>query len=132
MTDDRRRISSGSVFEETARYSRAVVDGDWVFVAGCTGFDYRAGTISPDPVAQTEQCFANIAAALAEADCSLADLVRIRVYVVDRDVFGQVVATIAHHCTAARPANTTVVTGLLDPRMKIEIEATARRTAAPA
>ena len=127
MTDHRQRITSGSVFEEKAGYSRAVVDGDWVFVSGTTGFDYRAGTISPDPVAQTEQCFANIAAALAEAGCTLADAVRLRVIVVDAAVFEQVVDTIGRHSAAARPANTTIIAGLVDPRMKIEIEVTARR-----
>ncbi len=130
MVDARRRISSGSVFEEKAGYSRAVVDGDWVFVSGTTGFDYQVGTISADPVAQTEQCFANIQAALAEAGCGLADLVRLRVFVVDRTVFEQVVDTIGRHSAAARPANTTVVCDLVDPRMLIEIEATAHRPAA--
>jgi enamine deaminase RidA (YjgF/YER057c/UK114 family) len=72
----RKRISSGSTFETTAGYSRALVDGDDVFVSGTTGFDYASMTIDADPVAQCHQCFRNLAAALAQADCTLDDVVR--------------------------------------------------------
>jgi enamine deaminase RidA (YjgF/YER057c/UK114 family) len=129
MAPERRHISSGSAFEERAGYARAVVDGDWVFVSGTTGFDYPTGQIDPDPVAQTRQCFANIEAALAEAGCGLADMVRVRIHVADRDVFEAVADTIGDICRQARPANTTVVSALVDPRMKIEIEVTAKRSA---
>ena len=77
----RRLISSGSPFEAAGGYSRAVVDGEWVFVAGTTGFDYAAMTIAEDPAEQTRQALRNIEAALAEAGASLADVVRVRYYV---------------------------------------------------
>ncbi len=126
----RKLISSGSEFEELAGYSRAVVDGAWVFVSGTTGFDYAAGTISDDVVEQTEQTFRNIEIALTEAGASLADIVRIRIFVVDRADFEKIVPIIGRHCRAARPANTTVIAPLVDPRMKVEIEVTARKPAA--
>jgi enamine deaminase RidA (YjgF/YER057c/UK114 family) len=123
----RQRISSGSSFEELAGYSRAVVDGDWVFVSGTTGFDYKSGNISDDVVEQTRQCFRNIDAALAQAGSSFADLVRIRVYLANAADFATVAPIVGEHCRGARPANTTVVTPLVDSRMKIEIEVTARK-----
>ena len=121
----RRRISSGSSFEELAGYSRAVVDGPWVFVSGTTGFDYAAGTISDDVAEQTAQCFRNIERALKEAGSELADMVRVRVYLADRADFDAVAPIVGRHCRAARPANTTVMAGLVDERMKVEIEVTA-------
>lgn len=122
----RRRISSGSPFEELAGYSRAVVDGDMVYVSGTTGFDYATMQISEDPVEQTEQCFRNIAAALGQADAGLADVLRIRIFIADAADFERIAPVVGRHCGAARPANTTVVAALLDPRMKIEIEVTAK------
>ena len=124
---ERRRISSGSSFEDLAGYSRAVVDGDWVFVSGTTGFDYRSGTISEDVALQTEQCFRNIQSALEQAGSSMADLVRIRVYLVDAADFAAVAPIVGRWCREARPANTTIVSALVDPRMKIEIEVTAKK-----
>jgi enamine deaminase RidA (YjgF/YER057c/UK114 family) len=123
----RRRISSGSSFEELASYSRAVVDGDWVFVSGTTGFDYKAGTISPEVAEQTRQTFRNIAAALEHAGSGFGDLVRIRVYLADAADFAVVAPIVGEFCRLSRPANTTVVTPLVDPRMKIEIEVTAKK-----
>jgi enamine deaminase RidA (YjgF/YER057c/UK114 family) len=82
--DGRRRISSGSRFEEEIGYSRAVVDGDLVWVSGTTGYDYATMTIVDDVVGQAEQCFANIAHALAEAGCTLDDVVRVLLIVPDR------------------------------------------------
>ena len=122
------RISSGSKFEELAGYSRAVVDGDMVYVSGTTGFDYATGAISDDAAEQAEQCFRNIAAALTQAGCTLADMLRIRVILVDPQDFDAVVGIIGRHCRDARPANTTFIAGLVDPRMKVEIEVTARRS----
>jgi enamine deaminase RidA (YjgF/YER057c/UK114 family) len=81
MDAPRRSVGSGSDFEAELAYSRAVVDGDWVFVSGTSGFDYATGTIAEDVVAQAEQCFQNIEAALAEAGATLGDVVRVR-YVV--------------------------------------------------
>lgn len=124
----RRLISSGSSFEALAGYSRAVVDGEWVFVSGTTGFDYKAGTIAADVVAQTEQTFRNIEAALGEAGARLADVVRARIFLADRGDFDAVTPVVGRYFAAIRPANTTVISQLVDPRMKIEIEITARRT----
>jgi len=124
---ERRRISSGSSFEELAGYSRAVVDGEWIFVSGTTGFDYRAGTISDDIAEQTEQCFRNIEWALKEAGLGMAEVVRIRVILTDPAAFTRVAPIIGRWCKEARPANTTFVAALIDPRMKIEIEVTAKR-----
>jgi len=123
----RRLISSGSSFEALAGYSRAVVDGDFVFVAGTTGFDYKAGTISPDVAEQTRQTFRNIAAALAQAGASLADVVRIVVYLARREDFAAVAPVLGEHLREIRPANTTVVASLIDERMLVEIEVTAKR-----
>jgi enamine deaminase RidA (YjgF/YER057c/UK114 family) len=128
----RRLISSGSSFEKLAGYSRAVVDGDWVFVSGTTGFDYGAMTIAEDVVEQTHQCFRNIQAALSEAGASLADVVRARYYVADAALFPTVAPIFGHYFGEARPTSTAIICGLVDPRMKIEIEVTARLPAASA
>ena len=125
----RRLISSGSTFEAEIGYSRAVVDGDWVFVSGTTGFDYTDMTISDDVAAQAEQTLRNIGAALTEAGASFAVVVRVRYILPEaadlpacwpalRAAFGEV-----------RPAATMIQAGLADPRMKIEIEVTARSRA---
>jgi len=124
---ERRLISSGSPFEAQIGYSRAVVDGDWVHVAGTTGFDYAAMTISDDVVEQAEQCLANIGAALAEADCSFGDVVRVRYLLPDRADFEPCWPALRRRFGDARPAATMLVCGLLDPRVRIEIEVTARR-----
>lgn len=125
------RIFSGSSFEELAGYARAVVlpdpGGDWVMVSGTTGFDYSDMSISDDVATQTRQCFANISAALAEAGSSLANMVRVRVYLADAADFDAVAPIVGEHCRDARPANTTVIAPLVDARMKIEIEVTARK-----
>jgi enamine deaminase RidA (YjgF/YER057c/UK114 family) len=123
----RRLISSGSAFEAVAGYSRAVVDGDDVFVAGTTGFDYARMTIEDDPVAQTHQCFRNIASALGEAGCSLDDVVRVRYLLADAALFEALAPLFGEYFARARPAATAMVVGLVDPRMRIEIEVTARR-----
>jgi enamine deaminase RidA (YjgF/YER057c/UK114 family) len=123
----RRHIFSGSTFEELAGYARAVVDGDFVFVSGTTGFDYATMTISDDPVAQTEQTFANIRAALTQAGSRLEDVVRARIFIAERDDFPVIAPVIGKHFRDIRPANTTVCCQLADPRMKVEIEVTAKR-----
>lgn len=123
----RQRISSGSSFEALAGYSRAIVDGDWVFVSGTTGFDYKAGTISADVVEQTHQCFRNIEWALGQAKAKLEDMVRIQVHLTDAADFTKIAPVLGEYCRESRPANTTVISQLIDPRMKIEIEVTARR-----
>src|SRR5881398_1682319 len=105
-TDMRRLISSGSPFEAAAGYSRAVVDGEWVFVAGTTGFDYAAMTIAEDPAEQARQTLRNIAAALAEAGASLADVVRVKYYVPDLADWPKIVPVIGEAFAAIRPAST--------------------------
>jgi enamine deaminase RidA (YjgF/YER057c/UK114 family) len=125
-----RHISSGSSFEVLAGYSRAVVDGDWIHVSGTTGFDYRDMSIVDDAVQQTHQCFSNISAALAQADASLDDVIRVRYLLTDARLFDQVAPVFGQYFARARPAATAMVVGLIDPRMKIEIEVTARRCAA--
>lgn len=121
-----RQISSGSTFEVLAGYSRAIVDGDYVHVSGTTGFDYAAMTIVDDLVGQTHQCFANIAAALQQAGATLDDVVRVRYLLVDAADFERVAPLFGRYFAIARPAATAMVVGLVDPRMKIEIEVTAR------
>ena len=123
----RRLISSGSAFEKTAGYSRAVVDGDWVFVSGTTGFDYAKMSISEDIIEQTHQTFKNISAALDQAGCSLKDVVRARYILVDAADWTKVAPVFGEYFGDIRPANTTIVCGLVDARMKIEIEVTAKK-----
>jgi len=122
----RRLISSGSSFETLAGYSRAVVDGDWVHVSGTTGFDYSRMTIAEDLAVQTHQCFSNIQAALQQAGLSLDDVVRVRYLLTNADHFELVAPIFGHYFANARPAATAMVVGLIDGRMKIEIEVTAR------
>jgi enamine deaminase RidA (YjgF/YER057c/UK114 family) len=123
----RRLISSGSPFEKKAGYSRAVVDGEWIFVAGTTGFDYAAMSISADLAEQVHQTFRNIAAALQQADATLADVVRANYIVPRADDWPLVVPILGQYFGEIRPASTAIVAGLVDPRMRIEIEVTARR-----
>ncbi len=123
----RKLISSGSDFEKVAGYSRAVVDGRWVFVSGTTGFDYAAGTISEDVVAQTEQAFTNIAAALALAGTNLDRAVLVRAYLADVTDFERVAPVFGRFLGNSRPANTTIGVQMVDPRIKIEIEITVRK-----
>lgn len=124
----RQLISSGSTFEQEIGYSRAVVDGDWVFVSGTTGFDYSTMTIADGVVEQTEQCLKNIEAALAQAGSSLKDVVRVT-YVLPRgDEFPQCWPVLRKYFGEIRPAAMMISAGLADPRMRIEIEVTARKT----
>jgi enamine deaminase RidA (YjgF/YER057c/UK114 family) len=118
-------ISSGSTFEAEVGYSRAVAQDGWVFVAGTTGFDYEAMTISDDIVEQTERCLRNIAAALAQADATLADVVRVTYLLPDGGDFPRCWPVLRKHFGEIRPAATMMQVGLADPRMKIEIEVTA-------
>ena len=122
---NRRLISSGSTFEAEIGYSRAVAAGPWVFVSGTTGFDYSTMTISGDVVAQAEQCMKNIAAALAEAGASVADVVRVHYLLPDAADFEPCWPVLKRWFGNARPAATMISAGLADPRMKIEIEVTA-------
>ena len=123
----RRLIRSGSKFEDLASFSRAVVDGDWIFISGTTGYDHETGTISDDAAEQTEQIFRHLEATLAEADSSLADVLRVGVFITDPDDLMPVCEVVGRKLKDVRPANTTVCTRLAMPEMKVEIEATARR-----
>lgn len=122
----RRLISSGSVFEADIGYSRAVVDGDWVFVSGTTGFNYADMAISDDVALQTEQALANIGMALAEAGAAFTDVVRVRYILPDAADFPACWPVLRAVFGDIRPAATMFQAGLADPRMKIEIEVTAR------
>jgi enamine deaminase RidA (YjgF/YER057c/UK114 family) len=123
----RQLISSGSVFEREIGYSRAVVDGEWVFVSGTTGFDYATMTIADHVVTQAEQCLRNIEQALAEAGCSFHDVVRVRYILPVAEDFPACWPALRRAFGEVRPAATMMAAGLSDPRMKIEIEVTARR-----
>jgi enamine deaminase RidA (YjgF/YER057c/UK114 family) len=123
----RRLISSGSAFEAVAGYSRAVVDGEWVFVSGCTGFDYAVGTIPDDLGEQVHQTMRNIQAALAQAEAELKDVVRVHYYITDAGYWPRLGEVVGPYFAQGRPAATCLVCGLVDERMKVEIEVTARR-----
>ena len=123
----RKLISSGSSFEAQVGYSRAVVDGDWIFVSGTTGFDYTQMTIDEDIVRQTEQCLENIKKALNQADACLEDVVRILYILPDATEFESCWPVLRKHFGHIRPAATMISAGLADKRMKIEIQVTARR-----
>ena len=124
-------ISSGSSFEAQIGYSRAVVVGDWVFVSGTTGFDYRTMTIAGDVVAQAEQCLKNIAAALQQAGSTLADVVRITYVLPDASQFEACWPVLRQYFGDIRPAAMMISAGLADKRMLIEMEVTAIKTAVP-
>jgi enamine deaminase RidA (YjgF/YER057c/UK114 family) len=120
-------ISSGSPFERDMAYSRAVVDGDWIFVSGTTGYDYATMAISDDVATQADQCFRNIAKALEQAGASLANVVRVHYILPNAADFPQCWPAMRKHLGDVRPAATMFSAGLADPKMKIEIEVTARR-----
>jgi enamine deaminase RidA (YjgF/YER057c/UK114 family) len=122
----RKLISSGSTFEEQIGYSRAVVDGDWVFVSGTTGFDYQAMSISDDLLEQTDQCLKNIEAALKQAGASLKDVVRVTYVLPNAADFQKCWPVLRRYFGTIRPAAMMISAGLADPRMQIEIEVTAR------
>ncbi len=122
----RKLISSGSEFESAIGYSRAVVDGDYVFVSGTTGYNYADMTISDDPLQQADQCFKNIDQALREAGSRLANVVRVHYIFPDKADFEPCWPVFRQYLGEARPAATMFVAGLLDNAMKLEIEVTAR------
>ena len=126
----RQLISSGSTFEAEIGYSRAVVDGEWVFVSGTTGFNYQTMSISADLLEQTEQCLKNIEAALRQAGSSLKDVVRVTYVLPDGKQFPECWPVLRRYFGEIRPAATMISANLLDPRMRIEIEVTALRQSA--
>jgi enamine deaminase RidA (YjgF/YER057c/UK114 family) len=127
MAKDRRLLSSNSSFEAQIGYSRAVVDGDFIFVSGTTGFDYASMRISDDVAEQCRQAMHNIASTLQEAGASMADVVRVHYILPRRADFEACWPVLKEYLGEVRPAATMLEAGLFDPRMKIEIEVTARR-----
>jgi enamine deaminase RidA (YjgF/YER057c/UK114 family) len=125
----RKLISSGSKFESEIGYSRAVVDGDWMFVSGTTGFDYATMLISEDVAEQADQTFRNIKAAMEQAGFALADIMRVHYLFPDAKDFEPCWPVFRKYLGDVRPAATMFVAGLADPRMKIEIEVTAKKRA---
>ena len=123
----RRLISSGSTFEREIGFSRAVVDGEWIFVSGTTGFDYRSMTISEGLTEQTEQCLRNIQSALEQAGASLRDVVRVTYILPKGEDFPHCWPILRKYFGDVRPAATMISARLIDPRIQIEIEVTARR-----
>ena len=122
----RKLISSGSEFEENVGYSRAVADGDYVFVADTTGYDYEKMSISDDPIEQADQCFRNIEKALIEAGSSLSEVVRVHYIFPDKLDFEPCWPVFKKYLGNVRPAATMFVAGLADDKMKLEVEVTAR------
>jgi enamine deaminase RidA (YjgF/YER057c/UK114 family) len=126
----RQLISSGSTFERDIGYSRAVVDGEWVFVSGTTGFDYATMTLPDGLIEQTEQCLKNIELALRQAGSSLKDVVRVHYILPEAAEFPECWPVLRRYFGEVRPAAMMIAAGLADPRMRIEIEVTARKQAA--
>ncbi|KAB5535343.1 Endoribonuclease L-PSP/chorismate mutase-like protein [Coniochaeta sp. 2T2.1] len=124
---ERTLITSNSPFEAQIGYSRAVVTGEWVFVSGCTGYDYATGQLSPDVVAQTEQAFVNIDAALSEAGAEMKDVVRVRYILPDRRDFEKTWPVLRKWFGDVRPAATMIQAGLMEEGMRVEVEVTARK-----
>jgi len=124
----RKLISSGSPFEEKIGYSRAVIDGEYVFVSGTTGYDYSDMSISDDVIEQTNQCFKNIEKVLIEAKSSLSNIVRIHYIYPNKFDFEPCWPILQKYLGEVKPAATMFEAGLLDEKMKVEIEVTARIT----
>ena len=125
MSEDRRRVSSGSPYEATIGFSRAVRIGDRVVVSG-TAPIMPDGSVDPDPAAQAHRCFEIVARALAEAGASVPDVVRTRMYLVDAADAAAIGTVHGSVFGDVRPASTMiVVAGLLDPRWKVEVEVEA-------
>ena len=127
----RRLISTGSPFEKAIGYSRAVIDGDFAFVAGTTGYDYATMTMPEDVTSQTRNCFKTIGAALKDGGFAMADIVRATYYITNAADADRVLVVCGENLADIRPAATLlVVAGLYKPEMKVEIEVTAKRRTA--
>lgn len=123
----RRQISSGSKFEAEIGYSRAIVDGDWMWVSGTTGFNYEAMTISEDVVEQADQTFRNIMAAMEKGGFGLEDVVSVTYIFPRADDFEPCWPVFRKYLGETRPAATAIIAQLIDPRMKIEVQVTAKK-----
>ena len=126
MNAKRKLISSGSAFENEIGYSRAVVEGNWVFVSGTTGYNYREMTLPDDIVIQTEQCLKNIESALEQAGSKMEDIVRVIYIVPNTSEFKKCWPVLRKYFGRIKPAATMISAGLMDPKMKIEIQVTAK------
>jgi len=122
----RKLISSGSEFESKIGYSRAVIDGDYVFVSGTTGYDYTTMTLPDNVIEQAEQCFKNISSVLQQAGSSMDEVVRIRYIFPDKTEFEPCWPVFKKYLDKARPAATLFIAGLMEDAMKLEIEVTAK------
>lgn len=120
-----KRISTGSPFEATMGYSRAVVKAGWCFVSGVTGYDYATMAMPESAAEQAQNCFATIARVLAEAGFEMHDIVRVQYTVIDAALVDAIVPVLGANLGEIRPAATMVIAGLIRPEMKIEIEVTA-------
>ena len=120
-----RRISTGSPFEKTMGYSRAIVKGGWCFISGVTGYDYATMEIPDDVAAQARNCFTTIARVLDEAGFTMADIVRVQYTVTDAALIDDIVPVLGEVLGEVRPAATMVIAGLIKPEMRVEIEVTA-------
>lgn len=120
-----KRISTGSPFEATMGYSRAVVKGGWCFVSGVTGYDYSTMIMPEDVADQARNCFATIAAVLTQAGFTMADIVRVQYTVTDTAHIDALIPALGEALADIRPAATMVIAGLIRPEMKVEIEVTA-------
>ena len=123
----RRLISTGSPFEAEIGYSRAVVQGNWCFISGVTGYDYFTMTLPPDLEGQVRNCHATIRAVLAEAGFAASDLIRVTHIVADRADVAAIRPLIGAELGEIRPASTMLIAGLMEPGMRYEVEATAFR-----
>jgi len=120
------RVSTGSPFEAKFGYSRAVRDGEMIYVSGTTGYDYAAMVMPADVRTQAANALATIAKAIEEAGGSIKDVVRVRYYLADPADLDEMVAAVGPVFTDIRPAATIVIAQLIEPAMKVEIEVTAR------
>jgi len=123
----RKLISTGSPMESAAGYSRALVQGNWCFVSGTTGYDYQSMQMPESVEAQTRNALATIENALTEAGFAVADVVRAQYFLTDAADSGRVFPILGEFFADIRPAATMLVTGLIRPEMRIEIEVTALR-----
>lgn len=121
----RRLLSTGSHFERDFAYSRAVVQGDWCFVAGTTGYDYATMEMPESALDQARNCFKTIGETMGKAGFALADIVRVQYTITDPSVQSEIAPALREALGDVRPASTMVVAGLVAPEMKIEIEVTA-------
>jgi enamine deaminase RidA (YjgF/YER057c/UK114 family) len=122
---EKRLISTGSAFEQTMGYSRAVVQGDWCFMSGVTGYDYATMQIPDDPAAQAANCFATIRSVLTDAGFTMQDIVRVQYTITERSIADAIIPILGATLGEIRPAATMVIAGLFTPEMKVEIEVTA-------